>query len=627
MDPSDNPYDAPQPADDAARAAEPEVEVRHLVVDPRDFRRQTKVAAIVIVIVGIVVYFNSLWGELVFDDVGWIILNPTIRNVWDLPMVLYPPNNGFASGRPVLNLTIAINYALGGTAPGGYHVVNIAIHIAAALALFGIVRRTLLTPRMRGRFVAVAAPLALATAVLWMVHPLQTASVTYVIQRTESLMGLFFFVTLYCVIRGADSANPNRWYIAALAACVLGMGTKEVMAAAPPVVLLYDRAFLSGSLWRALRARWLVYLGMATSWGVIALCLLSSGFHSGSAGFGSGFTWKEYAGTQPEVITHYLRLTFWPVGQCLDYTWPKVEWDKLEGEDLWLAAAPVALIASLGLITLWGVLRNTPLGFLGAWFFLILAPTSSFVPIRDAAFEHRMYLPLAAIAALVVVGGYALWDRFAPCDWATGSADPRRRWRLPIAAVALAAIALSLLTMRRNAMFHSAVSVWEDVVESNPKSARGQNNLAAVLIEDGRCEEAIAHSRQALEISPGYADAENNMGHALNQQGKEDQAAAWFEKAVAHNPKHARALQNLAAARFKKKRIAEATDLYRRLLVEEPDNFQGHLRLADCLRETKPQESIEQYRKALEILPDNAEAKASLDALVNPPASHSTGKP
>ena len=150
--------------------------------------------------------------------------------------------------RPVVMLTLSANYSLGGLNTWGYHAFNLGVHLLAALTLFGIVRRTLQSPRLRERFGQAATPLALGVALIWLVHPLQTQAVTYIIQRCESLMGLFFLLTLYCVIRGFQAARPAWWHAAAALCCFLGMGCKQVMAGAPLLVLLYDVVFLSGTV-------------------------------------------------------------------------------------------------------------------------------------------------------------------------------------------------------------------------------------------------------------------------------------------------------------------------------------------------------------------------------------------
>ena len=169
-------------------------------------RRSIWLAGALIVLAGLAAYHNSFKVPFIFDDVPAIVENPTIRQLWPLWIPLSPPHDSGlpVSGRPLVNFSLALNYACGGTAVGGYHALNLALHLLAGLTLLGVVRRTLLQPVLRARFGAAALPLALAVAVLWTVHPLQTEAVTYVVQRAESLVGLFYFLTLYCFIRAAE---------------------------------------------------------------------------------------------------------------------------------------------------------------------------------------------------------------------------------------------------------------------------------------------------------------------------------------------------------------------------------------------------------------------------------------
>lgn len=232
-----------------------------------------KLVPLLLVIAGILAYHNSLFTPFVFDDSVSITLNRTIRHLWPVWEALLPPHRtGLpVEGRPVVNFTLAVNYALGGVTPWGYHALNLAIHILAGLTLFGIARRTLLRPAMSGRFGAEATSLALAIALLWTVHPLQTEAVTYVVQRAESLMGLFYLLTMYCFIRGVESRWPGRWYALSVAACLLGMGSREVMVSAPLMVLFYDRTFVAGSFPEAWKRRWWLYRGWparGSCWGI-----------------------------------------------------------------------------------------------------------------------------------------------------------------------------------------------------------------------------------------------------------------------------------------------------------------------------------------------------------------------
>jgi hypothetical protein len=211
---------------------------------------------LLLVIVGSVAYATSFKGAFLFDDGVNIIENPNVRSLWPLTGAMSAPSTSGLTTRPIVCLSLALNYALCGYAVWGYHAFNLAVHLLAGLTLYGIVRRSLLSERLQARFGEHAEVLAWAAATIWTVHPLQTESVTYIIQRCESMMGLFYLLTLYTVIRAIQSRRVVAWSVAAVLCCALGMATKEVMVTAPVVVLLYDRAFGAGSLASALRLRW-----------------------------------------------------------------------------------------------------------------------------------------------------------------------------------------------------------------------------------------------------------------------------------------------------------------------------------------------------------------------------------
>src|SRR5579871_2059786 len=266
--------------------------------------------AAIIILAVLAAYHNSFTVPFILDDATSIRHNLSIRHLWPIWPVLSPPPTAFVAGRPVLNLSLALNYALGGTDAWGYHAFNLIVHILAALVLFGIVRRTLLSATLRNRFGDSATLLGLAAAVLWTVHPLQTEAVTYISERCESLMGLFYLLTLYGFIRGTASDKPTRWFALSFAACLLGMATKEVMVTAPIVVLLYDRTFVSGSFREAWRRHGRVHASLFSTWVLLAYLLV--GLQNRGAGYGVGITWYSYALVECRVVTHYLRLSLWP---------------------------------------------------------------------------------------------------------------------------------------------------------------------------------------------------------------------------------------------------------------------------------------------------------------------------
>ena len=482
--------------------------------------------------------------------------NATIRH---LATAVWPPAGATVSGRPVLNLSLAANYAVSGLSVWSYHALNLAIHVLAAWTLFGIVRRTLELRRLPG-----AASVAFCCALLWSLHPLLTESVTYVIQRAESLMGLFYLLTLYCFIRGAAAGPAVRrlWYVLSGLACLLGMATKEVMVTAPIVVLLYDRTFVAGSLRGALRQRRGLYAGLAATWALLLVLVLSTRGRAGTAGFASGVPWGSYALSQLPALTHYLRLCVWPRPLVFDY-----------GSALAVrcAAARTGRRPDRGrslAATAWAMARRPSLGFLGFCFFAILAPSSSIVPVAtETMAEHRMYLPLIPVVVLAVLA-------------------VRRslgRWALP-ACLALAA-ALSWATWQRNEAYLSEEGIWADTVAKRPGNERAQNNLGFLLSKaPGRMQEAIDHYEAALRLKPDYAQAHANLASALvARPGRLEDAVAHFEEALRLNPGLTEAHYNLACAlETIPGRTGEAVAHYEEALRQNPDYAEAHYNLG-CL--------------------------------------------
>ncbi len=613
-------------------------------------RRATALAGGLLVLAAIAAYSNSFGGALTFDDERWILQNPAIRQLWPIPSWLLP-HDARVRGRPVISFTLAVNYALGKTNVWGYHALNLAIHILASLVLFGIVRRTLVSLRTaegdspifaascRKRmaegdspiFAAscrknwdsplAATPLALAVALLWTVHPLQTQAVTYVIQRCESLASLFYLLTLYCVIRGAELKKgtvpflrppitkigtvPWLWNAAAVAACLLGAGTKEIIVTCPMLVLLYDRTFLSGSFRGALRARSGLYLGLAASWAAVLGLLISNGFYGGSAGFAvKTFTWWSYLLTQSGVLVHYLRLAFWPTGLCLDYGWPPATT---------LAAIVPPSLVIVGLLGLsgWALVKRPAAGFVGAWFFLILAPSSSFIPVRDAAFEQRMYLPLAAVATAMVIGGYLAGRRLI----ARGLVSRRAAQRAGVCLVAFVGIVLAVLTFHRNTAYSTTVSIWEDAIAKAPDNARAYANLGHALLGQSRFNEAILASCKALQLDPNLDYAYSNLGGILCKLNRFREGIPPLQKALQLNPDCVDAHCNLGAALANCGKLSEAAAQYEQALRLQPDQAEAHFNYGNLLaQQAKFGQAIRHYRKALDLDPAHVAAHNNLAA-------------
>jgi protein O-mannosyl-transferase len=552
---------------------------------------------LVLIGAGLGAYSNSFAGAFLLDDHWQILDNLQIRRLW-------PPWNAMAhSTRPLVQLSLAINYAIGGLNVWGYHAFNLVVHLLAGLTLFGLVRRTLESHQLRARYGHATLWFAMAVALVWLVHPLQTESVTYIIQRAESLMGLFYLLTLYCASRGALSPHPRSWFIAAILACALGMGSKEVMVSAPLVLLLYDRVFLADSFAEVFRRRWGLYLGLAATWGLLG-ALLATSRPAEQAVLVTDLTPWRYALTQFGVIVHYLRLTVWPRSLIFDYNWPLAE--TVSAVLPW-AVLVLALVGG----TAQAFRREPALGFLGVWFFLILAPTSSLFPIADVAFEHRMYLPLAAVVVLVVIGGHeAVGVVFRRMAAPAGV----RRW-LEVSLVVTAVAALGSATVRRNEDYRTDLAIWSDTVAKRPDNPRAHNNLGIALDSQRppKLDEAIAHFAEAVRLKPNYAEPHRNLGLALAKQGRNKEAIAHYSQAIRFKRDFAEAHNDLGVALHTEREFKEAVAHFGEAVRLRPGYAEAHNNLgAAFYHRGETKEAVSHFAEAVRLNPDYAEAHNNL---------------
>jgi tetratricopeptide (TPR) repeat protein len=583
-------------------------------------------------------YSNTFLVPFIFDDIPDIIEKAFIKT-------LSLQNSPFPN-RPILDFTLAINYALSGLNVWSYHLVNLLIHILAALTLFGIVRRTLSQGLLGERHAPVSIWLALAATLLWALHPIQTQAVTYVIQRCESLMGLFFLLTLYFAIRGWHASKTGIWHALAFLSCLLGVGSKEVMVVAPFLVFIYDITFVHKRIGSGLRQSWGLYLGLLLCIIAQGVLLLAAAPQDATDIFKNTTTGTPSLIlsilTQFEIIFHYIRLVFWPDTLSLDYRWPVA---MPKGAFFYVAGFLFLMAGSF-----WALIRRHPLGFLSAWFFGILSVTSILAVIGKItpAFEHRMYLPLAALAVLIVItvyeGGGSLFKRL-------DSSEGRRHLSAKIigaAVLTFMAILLGVLTVYRNHDYRSELSIWEDTVQKQPQSYMAQSYLGVALTEAERTREAIPYFREAVKldpnfevgwsnlganlmklgqfkeaimalekavkINPRYYTAHSNLGAVLFHEGKKEEGLYHFQQAVKFNPNYTDALYNMGEALIKLGRHREALLYFQNALALKPEN-----RALICsklgevmLKLGRPQEAIPHLQQALKLQPNYPQAHTNL---------------
>ncbi len=577
---------------------------------PSSPRWLTAVAGLLIVVAGVVCYRNALDVPFVFDDIPSIEENASIQHLWPPWLPLSPPSGGESvQSRPLVNLSLAVNYTLGELRPRGYHGFNLAVHLLAALTLFGLVRRTLDLPRMPRPLAGRSTPLALAVALIWTVHPLQTSVVTPVVERTESMMGLFFLVTLYCVSRGASSPYPWRWYGGATAACAAGMACKEVMVTAPLIALLYDRAYLSGSFRESLRRRWRLYLALASTWLVLTALLLSSGGkRATAAGFGFGVTSWEYARTQVRAVIHYLRLCFWPHPLVLDYGMAVAR----TGAKVLPYAVLIAILLGLTAAA-WRAMPRA--GFLGAFFFVVLAPSSSVVPlVAQTAAEKRMYLPLAAVVVLVIVAAAVAWERIAAQGMSANGGLARA---LPVLVLAGVVVALGLVTINRNLDYRSPLAIWEVTVRDCPDNPRARTALSRELRFAGDLTRAVAEASMAIQLEPNFIFGYVNRARAHELAGGFEDAVRDYGKVVELDPGNENgllfpALSSRGKLEARLGRYDQAFADLGKAIQLKPDSVEVYVNRGNVLALMgRNREAISDYAAALRLRPDDPDVYAN----------------
>ncbi len=617
------------------------------------------ISIILMVAVGLIAYSNTGNVPFLLDDSWRIVANRSIRSLWPLTDVIQQSN------RPVVNVTFAINYAIHGLNLWGYHACNLLIHLFGGLCLFGCIRRSL-------NFVGDALArrsnsLATVIALIWIVHPLQTSAVTYINQRYESLMGLMYLGTFYLFIRSIGAARPRVWLLSSIIVCGIGMACKEDMVSAPLLLLWYDRAFTTLSWKELFFKRKAYYAGLAGTWGILIWAMT----HYTDEYINGGMVWVEgldswtYLLSQSAVIVHYLRLVVWPFGQSFVYDWPVAHHLR--------EVLPYALIITfLLLATVSAIVRSPKMSFLGGWFFLILAPTSSFIPIMDLAFEHRMYLPLISAATLLVLGLDAYFYR----SNLSGAAS---NWGFRIVSFLLIA-GLTVACYRRNDDFRSEISIWQSTLDQGknnsgawqgmgcalvkagkPQEARdcflratqlkprhpkhqanyaislyeiGEYDLAEkilletikiapqdamalrclgnLMLDTGRMDAAIDYCRRSVELVPQDEESQTSLVAALISGGKLEQAIDQCEVILKARPKFAKAYMNMAVALMRLGRQDEAVLKFEAAIEAEPNNAFTHGSLGLFFADSKPTQAIAHLQKAYELDPNQFEFQFAL---------------
>lgn len=542
-----------------------------------------------LIAVAFLIYYPALHGPFILDDYDMMESNSSVRTgAW---------NQNIRSGRPLLMLTFIANYRLDGFEPLGFHVVNVLLHALNAIILW----RFLAALLAGGKLDAWVPPgwrnvLLYGVPLLFLTSPIQTESVAYISSRSELLAALFYLLALWLFVSRFGEEHP--WLSAILIGVlfVCAALSKQDKLTLPAAIVLTDYLLLSGCDWRRMKRHWRLYAFFAVGSVAGFFLLIRPILFSTSVGF--SLPWKEYLFTQFRVHFLYLKLLFVPFGLNLD---PDIAGSASLGEHFsWLALVGlIAIAASLIYIHR----RARILAFGGLFYFLVLAPTSSFFPILDFAAERRLYLPSVGFFIALATG--LMW-----------------LWRLKPGAGAVAFGLLGLVycggTFARAQVWSDGVTLWEDTVAKSPEKARP-------LMWLGKEYEARGEAVRALELWERAAKfvkkgSEEN-GHLLNnialayaRMKNYDLAVKYYQQAVAMIARPGTIWANLAVAQMRLGREEEAWKSFDKAVEEtrasSPEVFK--LRGQEYFLKKRYEEAAADFQKAVELNPDDEDARYNL---------------
>jgi len=559
--------------------------------------------ALVFIVAASFIYSNTLEAPFVFDDKQNILDNHSIRiseiTIDSLSKAVFGKKTN--SLRPCTRITFALNYYFHRYSLKGYHLVNIVIHILSGILFYFFLKKTLSIPSIQSRYNNPAL-IALSAALLWIVHPLHTQSVTYIVQRMNSMSAMFYILSILLYVAGRThqqeliAQSPLRttktwfYFSGAFVSWLMAIGSKENAAVLPFFIFLYEWYFFQNldRVW--LKRNIKIFFLIIILFGITAFIFMGPSpferIQTINDFKNQHFTFMERVLTQPRVIIYYITLLFYPHPSRLniDYDFPLSHSLIDPATTFFSCFVIISLIGAAVCLAK----QERIVSFCIIWFLGNLAIESSVIPLA-VIFEHRTYLPSMMICLLPVIIG----QRHIPVQWIVN------------ALLCIALFIFSFWTYQRNSIWNNPAALWSSCVKNFPNKARPHNNLGNALEKQGSIDVAIKHYHEALRLKPDYEDAHNNMGNALIKQNHIDEAVKHFKTALRINPHYVHAYINLAGAFLKQNRIDEAIQHSKEALRLNTHLSEAHYNLGLAFSKlNRVDESIQQYRMALRINPD-----------------------
>lgn len=557
---------------------------------------------LLIVLVAVAVFFiyaKTLTGGFIFDDRHNIKDNPHIRLTHITPKSLYDTvREGPSSRRPVAMISFALNYYFHGYKVVGYHLVNLMIHITTGLLLYLLITMTWQTPAMHPRDNRYSW-VAFFTAIIWLVHPIQTQSVSYVVQRMNSMATMFYVLSmvLYVKARFAE-AKPEKaaWFSAAAVSGILALGSKETAATLPVFIFLYEWYFFQDLRRDWIKKRIPILAGIMILLIIIALIFLGRHpLEKVLSGYATHhLTMAQRGLSQFRVVIFYISLLLWPHPSRLnlDHDFQP----SFSALDPVTTVPAMAAIIGILVLALFLAKKQRLISFCILWYFGNLVIESSIIGL-ELVFEHRNYMPSMFVVLLAVFLSF----RYIKPGWLT-----------PLMLLAVAAV-FATWTYQRNEVWRSPVLIWKDSAQKSPHNPRSLNNLGVALADHGHYPEAVQYYHKALQIYPNYAEAHANLGYAIARQGQLDEAIIHFKTALQLDPQFHEAHTNLGIVYALQGRHRDALRHFKAAITIKPDFANAHNNLGVSLKhQGRLEEAIEHFTTALNIDPLSAAAHNNL---------------
>ena len=505
-------------------------------------------------------YLNALDNPFVYDDHDTVIANRSLADLSNIRFILV-----YSPFRPLVNVSYALDRWLWGYRPFGYHLTSIGLHAAAVVLLYVWIRR-ILSDNGSARDTNMA---AFTGAALFAVHPMQSEAVAYVSGRSELLCAVWFIAALLLARDAILSGSRARAAVAA--ACgLLAIASKETGLVLPLVLLAYDWLLRPGDdaarrrrLWRMLAPVVAVLAAM------VAYRLMTLRGVSG----GSGMVPVLNVMTQAVVIWRYVGLIAWPGGQSIMHAVHRAT--SVVDPLAWVAISALVFAS----VAAFRLRKSYPLVSFGVvWFLIVLAPSSSVVPLREGMAEHRVYLASAGI--FIAVAAFV-------SRWLGRDPGPSRMVRRALAGGLYAVLTvLCALTVMRNRVWSDPVALWTEASLHAESMWEPHYALADSLRETGDCTAALPEYRKVVALYPAHRDAHTNLGICLAQTGQLEEAERAFRRVLEIDPAFPRGYTNLGALALVAGDTTRARDYYREAIAQDPGNVLAHMQLASLYEKT-----------------------------------------